>query len=107
MVQILAVSTPTAAVTNSFWSALNEAFVSVLHHLGVHQDEKVVLFLEHMNDSISYRKILKRWSSNYTLFLEIWYRLPKKVISANINNSKKKATNEPRTSTYFRFSSRF
>ena len=57
------------------------------------QYEKVILFLEHMNDSISYRKILKRWSSNYTLFLEIWYRLPKKVISANINNSKKKKNN--------------
>jgi hypothetical protein len=64
-------------------------------HEKVHdKQEKALLFIEHMNDSVSYRKILKRWSSNHGLFLEIWYRLPKGVVvknRKNMNSSKKRS----------------
>ena len=40
------------------------------------ENEAVVVFIDHMNDSTGYLKKLKRWGSNFSLKLSIWYTLP-------------------------------
>ena len=47
------------------------------------EEERLLLFIDHMNDSVSYQKLLKRWSEKLDLQLEIWYRVVAKANTAS------------------------
>ena len=51
------------------------------------EGERLLLFIDHMNDSRSYQKILKRWSAKLDLHLEIWYRIVSKSKNCKRNSS--------------------
>ena len=51
------------------------------------EEERLLLFIDHMNDSVSYQKLLKRWSEKLDLQLEIWYRVVSKSKHCKRNSS--------------------